>query len=269
MHEQTGRGQRGAHREVRDVRAGHRRLRKRLVHHGHRGVLCRVLVGGGEEVVDVQPARHGGLRAEHAQVGGALPHHGLARHRSVRSRHAANHALALRTIGTRAIKSQTRASGAEARRRRGRVRARSPQRDGAGARLHAAVRPADPGGAAQEGGARTICSATRVRSRKPSTRLPRGLPAALSHPSPPTSASIAAPAAMDARGRRRPRASAAQAAPVFPSLADGQQSGLPAILQHGMAFERASDRAKGPELVSLCGAGYRSVYQVTCTGNPR
>ena len=105
--------------------------------------------------------------------------------------------------------------------------------------------PADPGGAAQEGGARTICSATRVRSRKPSTRLPRGLPAALSHPSPPTSASIAAPAAMDARGRRRPRASAAQAAPVFPSLADGQQSGLPAILQHGMAFERASDRVKG------------------------
>ena len=127
----------------------------------------------------------------------------------------------------------------------GRVRARSAQRDGAGARLHAAVRPADPGGAAQEGGARTICSATRVRSRKPSTRLPRGLPAALSHPSPPTSASIAAPAAMDARGRRRPRASAAQAAPVFPSLADGQQSGLPAILQHGMAFERASDRVKG------------------------
>ena len=60
--------------------------------------------------------------------------------------------------------------------------------------------------------ARTICSATRVRSRKPSTRLPRGLPAALSHPSPPTSASIAAPAAMDARGRRRPRASATQAA---------------------------------------------------------
>ena len=105
--------------------------------------------------------------------------------------------------GTRAIKSQTLASGAEARRRRGRGRARSAQRDGAGARLHAAVRPADPGGAAQEGGARTICSATRVRSRKPSTRLPRGLPAALSHPSPPTSASIAAPAAMDARGRRR------------------------------------------------------------------
>ena len=77
---------------------------------------------------------------------------------------------------------------------------------------HAAPRPADPGRAAQEGGARTICSATRVRSRKPSTRLPRGLPAALSHPSPPTSASIAAQAAMDARGRRRPRASAAQAA---------------------------------------------------------
>ena len=154
-------------------------------------------------------------------------------------------ATALSCPGTRAIKSQTRASGAEARRRRGRGRARSAQRDGAGARLHAAVRPADPGGAAQEGGARTICSATRVRSRKPSTRLPRGLPAALSHPSPPTSASIAAPAAMDARGRRRPRASAAQAAPVFPSLADGQQSGLPAILQHGMAFERASDRVKG------------------------
>ena len=32
---------------------------------------------------------------------------------------------------------------------------------------------------------------------------------------------------------------------------------------------RTGSRAKGPELVSLCGAGYRSVYQVTCTGNPR